>query len=382
MHLPNLSGLSLRNDAPTDVLIRLGTAPPPPAAPPASQKEMLQCIRDKVRTLVYTDQMINELFDGDYSLAGKDDYYVHNDIVPYGGQYLPGVLQASYDYEVSSETKFVVKVNVALQNSICGETVQTRTFEFEYEDTLYEELEEMLKFFEYVTSAKPGRANTDAARRRMVAAMKKWAKNPRAQEREESLDEYGKYLMINCFTKIRRPWLYILNGLKEGEEGLPFTTQMYDDGITKMFSDNPAEAKEFDDYIESIYPKKDFFVPNLHIDALDTLNKRAVKAKRYPYPGYKFPKTKDGRGPLRFSENVVVPRSFWLLFVLQAIEKTLLDVVESVLYYPPPEPPEELKDNPTFKSWVKQIKGGPVYELWKKEAQKIEEGSSDRMEEE
>ena len=201
MHLPNLSGLSLRNDAPTNVLIRIGTDPPPPAAPPASQKEMLQCIRDKVRPLVYTDQMINELFEGDYSLAGKEGYYVHNDIVPYGGQYFPGVIQTSYDYEVSSETKFAVKVHVTLQNSICGEPIQTHTFEYEYEDTLYEELEEMLKFFEYVTSAKPGRANTNPARRRIVAGLKKWAKNPRPMDREESLDEYGKYLIINCFKK-------------------------------------------------------------------------------------------------------------------------------------------------------------------------------------
>ena len=377
MHLPNLSGLSLRNDAPTDVLIEIGTDPPAPPAPPASRTEMVQCIRDKVRPLVYTDQMINEIFEPDYMLTGKVGYYVHNDIVPYGGQYLPGVLHASYDYEVVDETKFTVKVHVTRQNSICGEPVQTQTFDYEYEDTLYEEIEQMLKFFTFLSAQRTRRgALSDKSRLLLLENLKRFARNARAQERNESLQDYAQYMMLNCFERVERPWLYLLNGFKEGGEDLLFTKDWYNGAIKKMLSDNRDEAKEFDDYVNSIYPKNDKYVLDLYANTLATLMKRAQRTPSYPFPKYKFPKAKDGRGPLVISENVMIPRSFWLLFVLQAIEKTLVYAVEAVLSYPPPEPPQELKDNPTFKSWLKQIKGGPFYELWKKEAEQIEEGSS------
>ena len=43
-------------------------------------------------------------------------------------------------------------------NSICGEPIQTHTFEYEYEGTLYEELEEAS--FRIRNIGQTGRANT------------------------------------------------------------------------------------------------------------------------------------------------------------------------------------------------------------------------------
>ena len=361
MHLPNLSGLSLRDEAPTDVLLRIGTLPPSRTPMPVTVEQMLQCIQDKVRPLVYSDQTVNELFDGDYTLAGKDGFYLHNEIVPYGGKYIPGVLQASYDYEVLSETKFMVRVHATLQNSICGEPIQTRTFEFEYEDDLYQELTKMMEFFSFM-STQPRRRRGDA---RLIKSLVQFAKNPRAKHFNESTQQYGMYLTINCFTRFDRPFLYLLNSFKEGE-GLPFTKEWYHEAVGKMMSDDREEAKMFDNYIESIHPKGERLTQNLEYRILDILNKRAEwtqKTKGYPFRFFKFGGKKEDGNPMKFAKEGVFPRTFWLLFVLQAIEKTLVNSIYSMLHAPPPE----------------KRMGGPAYEMWMNESRKMEEGGASGM---
>jgi hypothetical protein len=62
-----------------------------------------------------------------------------------------------------------------------------------------------------------------------------------------------------------------------------------------------------------------------------------------------------------FFKDTLYPRSFWLLFVLQAIEKSLVESLYSLLHFPPP-PAEEPR-------------GGPAYELWMDEANKLGGGS-------
>jgi hypothetical protein len=364
MQLPNLSRLSLRNsEAATDGIFKNGTDPPPHPDPPASGEELLESIREKVRPLVYTDQMLRDLFNDDLALHALDkseDHYSHNEIIPFGGTYIPGVVQASYDYKILSETKFEVKVHTTLQNSIGGRPVGTTTVEFEYEDTLYDELKRTLDFLKDLETLSKSKATLDRKNNKILATLKKHLDPPpRNRQRNETPKDYGQYLLTLCFVQFARPLQYIYNGFREGED-VPITREIYIDKVNKITSNNPDEANEMGAMLDELWPDGDQFVPPLDFYVLGQLNGMALSTKDYPFDML-APKGRKGKSRKVFFKETFIPRSFWLLFVLHAIEKCLVESLYSLLHFPPP-PAEEPR-------------GGPAYELWMDEANKLESGS-------
>jgi hypothetical protein len=362
MQLPNLSGLSLRNnEAPTDGIFKDGTEPPPHPDPPASEEELLASIREKVRPLVYTDQMLYDLFKDDLALEkADDDHHSHNEIIPFGGKYILGVAQASYDYKIMSETKFKVRVHTTLLNSIGGRPIDTNTVEFEYEDTLYDEFVQLFDFFKALETLSKRDLTLKKQYSEIVTVLKTRLKPPpRPKGENEDMKDYGQDLMRLCFHQFERPLRYMYNGFREGE-GVPITQQTYSEKVDKMLSKNREEARELDDMLKELYPDGEHVVPTIEFYALNKLNSMASSTKDYPF------ETLERKGPKgnltrTFFKDTLYPRSFWLLFVLQAIEKSLVESLYSLLHFPPP-PAEEPR-------------GGPAYELWMDEANKLGGGS-------
>ena len=353
MRLPDLSRLSARAEARTDMLILPddGSVPPPYAVTPLDHNALYKCIQDKVRPLVYTDQMRYDLIEGDLRLTEAPNSYLRNDIIPYGGQYLPGVVQACYDYKLLSPTRFKVTVHTTLQNGICGGVTSTDTREMEVEDQLYVEITQYYQFLMAVESAAQARDGNQ----QMVGLFQDISQIGRDQRANESSEEYSLAMTYLVFGRFERVMLYFHNMFREGEEGLVFTREGYrallQRALANAITDENAIARDMQVFLRSQYPVNELYTPTLELDTVSYFNRAAdhirsrlasterrpagAEVKYYPYPSFTLRTTQADPYPFLLGGRRITPRAFWFLHVLQTVEKLLVEAIHDMLHKAP-----------------------------------------------
>ena len=360
MPLPNLSRLSrlpLRDEEATGLLILSDHEPAPhPYVPRDDTPE--ECVANKVRSLVFNEHVMQELMEGDRRLFGEHrDSYLRNDLVLHGGQWSPGVLQASYDYKILSNTKFAVRVHMSLDDGLCGTELTSGSVEVEVDDEMYRKIDAFAASGEGIQAVIRNRGNRI-----------EWLKGEtqfRDQRPDEADAEYAKHALWAYFQLHKDAMLYFANLFKEqGAEGMAITEEAYEAAIHEGLYGAGADAGEPPDVaikrlLDTAYPQGELFTRTREAMAVHYFNDKAVSyrdlhaagvplAADYPYPIYAVPpgEGEAARYPYSLSSNIT-PRAFWLLHVLEAIEGCLIRGINAMLLEPPPYP----------------CRGGALYEM-------------------